>query len=459
MSKFRKPGIPEPEAGGVGVMEPGTTASIATDSLPSVQDNTIWGYMRKLTPDQWTSHGWYLWRTDPTGEFARGQPRFREKGSQPIDEAYVEAKYGGYKWLLQLNIYDRKGNAKELYKERFNIESKPKVQPGERLIESDAPVAGQSAIAPAAPAPDNGPLYAMLNRLIDRLDNQKPAEPKQSPIEAASEKAMTGALDLQAKGLTGVIEMMKATVVEAMGSRKDPLENIEGVAKLIKSLTPAQPATATTDPIAQFTTMFDFVEKIKGKGEGASPAAGKYAWVEAASNGLAQILSTPVGQQLGTFLLMKAASIGVPDAKAPAGPAGPQLVGKPVAPVNGAATAPQPAQAQEEASGVVTVDQYEASKKWMMKETFVKMFSRGDSGSQIAQWIEDADESFALVLCDTMKRAVMNPAVLDDWKADSVLKKLFEFPMQRLIEFGTQYVAYFDEEDDDELPNPAQPGA
>lgn len=464
--RFRKPS--SAEASDLNAAnQPATSTAVlempesSPDAYPDLKKNTVWQYMQKLTQEQWVNHTWYLWRTDPSGEFQKGQAKFREKASFPIDESWVEAKYGGYKWKIQLNSYDRKGTATELYIFRFGNESRPKVQPGERLLEPEQPIPVQGAATPVAPPQDNNRLYDMMERMMDRLDRRSD-ELRHSPREEAEGKALTGALELQAKGMTSGMTLMESIVTKAMGNNTDPLAQFERVGKILKDLNGKQePAAAAGNVIDQVDKLFDFVEKIRGKADEGKPGGssnGKYAIVEAITGGVAQILNTPVGQQIGMFLLSKIASAGVaatpgaPIALRPGVTIADNVPLTAAAPVGG--VAPNPVTPAEPQQVIVTVDQFEQSKKFLIKQTLVRMFTRGDHGSKIAEAIDNIDTDFAERMCNVMKQAVSNPAVLDSWKADAQLMKLFEFPLPRLIAFGTEYVAYFAEDAADN----AEPG-
>lgn len=462
--RFRKPSSAEASNKNSENQAPTSTAVLempatAADGYPDLKKLTVWQYMQQLTADQWINHTWYLWRTDPAGEFQKGQPRFREKGSFCIDEAWVDQKYGGYKWKIQLNRYDQRGNAISLYEFRFGTESRPKVQPGERLLEPEQTIPVAPAAQTAAPAQNNDRLYDMLERLIDRLEKSK-EPPRATAGEVSTEKAMSNGLDIQAKAMTSGMEILKGIVESATGNKADPLEQIEKVASVLHKLNPTPAAAPQQDPIGQFTAMFDFVEKIRGKtDDGKSGGSnGKYAIVEAISSGVAQIINTPVGQQLGAFLLTKLMTAGAAASPAqPNAPAGPHLILRAAAapgaePANAASVlSPNPNPNAQE-TGVVTVEQYRASKLQLIKETMVRMFSEGTDGSQIAAWIDQADPEFADKLCSVMEQAAANPAVLEPWKQDPTLKKLFDFPLLRLIEFGEQFVAYFEEEEGPKKP-------
>lgn len=162
-------------------------------------------YLASLTPGEWDERIVYLYRQDPN--IAKSDDRNKKyiiKLSMPFDEAYVQERFGGGKFLAIVKNQRATGDTAER-KFSFEIEGAPKLQADEKF--RNAPPAEGTAVPPA----DQNELIRDLTRQLVELARE--SRDREDP----DDDAMARVAQTMQRGAEAAMEMVRHAAEQNAG--------------------------------------------------------------------------------------------------------------------------------------------------------------------------------------------------------------------------------------------------
>lgn len=372
----------------------------------------FWEFIEWLA-DNWTNHTMNIWRFDPAAKNNIGD-YVTKVIAGPLDPETLRQKIGGGKF----KVYLKRGSAL-IYNETIGLEGAEK-KPSE------------VAAATGAPSSD------ALNRLIDLIERRIA-----NPNEDLTTKAMSNALDMQARGLESVF----AKLVNQQP--QNTLEQLLMQVRLMKELMPAAAPASGASALGTVKELAEVIGVVVGtmKSLGLGGSGGGDAW--SALLGRAPELMDKLRETIreaktppGSVITAPATVIDAGDAQNPAPPPTAQLADA----------------AAQLASGQAAT---EASPEFI-EAKLVEMLTYQDPRTQEYQWNGEDAGAWVLITAPRMYRqivtALQNPSMRQMMFAQRpILAAVAQHP--RLKEFIEQFLAFATGGDSEKGSTPPGPVA
>jgi len=419
------------------------------DGLPNPKALNVWDYMEALTPEQWTKHIWYIYRTRPKTVMGGSKPHYLDTGNEAFREQWIKENFGGGGYRLILNKMVGRTQP-TLYDEYFTIAGSPKLRPEESLRDGGGE---------AAQTDKTGNEQLLSAKLLDDLIRQRD-QAAESGKDFDTGQALQNALNLQNTGFNSALTAITANLGKQDNQSLTVLTTL--VVELIRNNGKKDDSDLTklllekalekdgSDSIERLSAMLDFAEKLRGNPRGGS---GRTDW---ASVGATFVQKLPEIFQNATEFIREAviAKTALGPVIRPNPPAG-QLAAAPAALEPGTpAAAPQPAAPSQQAlyNRAVLVEGVKRSILKMAQESAnegaEEMTAAGEGAGNLAELM---DAPFAHELARVLRT---NPAAL---AGDAILSQCQTLPHIR--EFAAGYLKFFEDEPEPEQPAPAPPAA
>lgn len=408
--------------GGTAVAEkPPEQARYLPDGFPNPKAMDVWGYMQALTEEQWGSHMAYLYRTQPRIARSSDKPGYLEKfvGAVTLDD--IRDEWGGLTYTIIL-----KRDQEKVYETRFSIEAPPKFKHGE-MPENVPATTEPPAVDPAALT--DAALLPVLERLLsDALAQRDKAQEEGrefNPRDVVAE-AMSLQSEASKQAISFMAEQMRAATKG--GGGVDDMVKMIGVLQTL-GLVGQREEKSELD---QIDKVLGIMDKLGHRGGG-----GESVWVELARS-MGPNLPTVVSNLAGSIEnLAKISANNLQRAGMEKGVKVAPAQPRPAVPAVEGAAPPEPAGAvppTETPPAATDPNQVEAeSIAKFFKRKIVQYIEEGATGAECADWLDEADPTFATHLCQVLQT---NPEKLG---TDPILSKITQ--NARTLEFCREYVA------------------
>jgi hypothetical protein len=328
------------------------------DPDPKIED--FFGYLKTLTPSQWSTRTLYIYRQP--GE------SYISKVVEPVDEAWLQEHFGGGDYKLWL-----KSNA------------------GERLLTKEQRIAGPSKNPPVngdgqpngaagATAAGDTPVMQLISALREELVRRG-----SNPLV---EKGAEAGMHIMESGFTNVLTCLTTAMAQMKTSGADPGQAmIQGFTMAMQTLVPL--FQQNSGQKASITETLDMIKTLREAFP--QPAAGGDGWSTLIANALPQALNVAtsafVNYRMAAEANLKAEALKrggkIVDVTATSSPANGNA--------NGAASPTQPT-AQLGAEPAVTQEQVnqaaQAAVIAQVEGTLAHMFKEKEETERIIWWLE-----------------------------------------------------------------------
>lgn len=407
------------------------------DGFPDPRNISLWDYMDALTTEQWAEHMAYLYRTDPKVVRTQGETNHIEKYTAPFTMDDVKEEFGGKAFTVIL-----KRDRRAVKTHRFTIEAPPKWKDKENP-ESESRTRAAHAEAESG---SNELLKNLVGNLMAQLDEARQENRELNPTEALKSAVESSAnlTNLAAKKSiemvvanmpkqAGMTEMLGAFAqIQKLTEKPDKGNDLLSTITVLRELGLLRTQDQGSE-LDQIDKVLGIMDKLGHRGGG----GGESVWVELARSFGPQ-LPTVVSNLAGAVEnLAKISANNLQRAGLEKGVKVATAQPRPAVPAVEGAAAPEPAGAvppAETPPAATDPNRVEAeSIANFFKRKIVEFIEGGATGAECADWLDEADPTFATHLCQVLQT---NPEKLG---ADPILSQITQNP--RTLEFCREYVA------------------